>query len=77
MAKPKLKPGPVFIILKGRQITWVKNQLYFIFWKMAGLLDYIFTNLDAQPLTRQEILEHLAYLNEIITPDMPVADQVK
>ena len=44
---------------------------------MAGLLDYIFTNLDQRQLTRQEILAHLCYLNEIITPEMSVEDQVK
>jgi hypothetical protein len=42
-----------------------------------GLLDYIFQNLDVRTLNRNEVHDHLNYLNEIITPDMSVPDQVK
>lgn len=44
---------------------------------MAGLLDTIFGNINEQQLTRQEVLEHLQYLNEIITPNMSIPHQVK
>ncbi|GEO04843.1 hypothetical protein AAE02nite_25070 [Adhaeribacter aerolatus] len=44
---------------------------------MAGLLDIIFTNTDTKNLTREEVLAHLHYLDEIITPAMPIPQQVK
>jgi hypothetical protein len=42
-----------------------------------GLLDFIFQGLEVQRLKRNEVLEHLVYLNEIITPKMSAPDQVK
>jgi hypothetical protein len=42
-----------------------------------GLLDFIFQNLEVKRLKRNEVLEHLVYLNEIITPKMSAPDQVK
>ncbi|MGV3589006.1 MAG: hypothetical protein ACO1OF_18525 [Adhaeribacter sp.] len=44
---------------------------------MLGLLDFIFSNIDTQPLNRQEVLDHMHYLDEIITPGMPIPQQVK
>ena len=44
---------------------------------MAGLLDFIFTNTNITQLSRQEVLAHLRYLDEIITPAMPLPQQVK
>ena len=43
----------------------------------AGLLDFIFQGLEVQHLKRKEVMEHLDYLNEIITPKMAAPDQVK
>jgi len=44
---------------------------------MTGLLDFIFINANTQQLNRAEVLAHLQYLDEIITPAMPLPQQVK
>ncbi|WP_157433406.1 hypothetical protein [Adhaeribacter aquaticus] len=44
---------------------------------MQRLIDYIYTQLEEQHLSRVEVLEHLNYLEEIITPSMSIAEQVK
>ena len=44
---------------------------------MQPLLDYIFGKLDLKHLDRDEVKDHLLYLEEIIIPTMPVAQQVK
>jgi hypothetical protein len=43
----------------------------------AGLLDFIFENLEVEILNRKEVHDHLNYLNEIITTGMSAPDQVK
>ncbi len=43
----------------------------------TGLLDYIFKSAEIPTLNRQEVLDYLRYLNEIITKDMSTDDQVK
>ncbi len=40
------------------------------------LLDYIFSNLNTETLSRKEVIDYLRYLEEIITTDMKPDDQM-
>lgn len=44
---------------------------------MQPLLDLIFGKLNVAHLNREKVYEYLRYLEEIIIPAMPVAEQVK
>ncbi len=44
---------------------------------MAGLLDYIFDNVDIDTLDRGKVLEYTAYISEIEGQSLPLDKKIK
>jgi hypothetical protein len=44
---------------------------------MAGLLDFIFENIDIENLDRIQVLDHTAYISEISRQNLPIDKKAK